>query len=124
VFTWFVDGELGHLVNPTLDLSEEEQHGAEGCLSIPDLTFDCTRAMRVVAKGFDMYGEPVTIEGHELLARAIQHETDHLDGVLFIDRLDRENRKLAMKAIREAEWFGQPTPTVRISPHPTNGFGL
>ena len=124
VFTWYVDGELGHLVNPDLSLSQEEQDGPEGCLSLPDLTFDCTRAMSVVAHGFSMYGEPVTIEGSELLARAIQHETDHLDGVLFIDRLDRETRKQAMKAIREASWFGEPTPTVRISPHPTNGFGL
>ena len=124
VFTWHVEGELGHLVNPVLDLSEEEQHGPEGCLSLPDLTFDCTRALRVVAKGFDMNGEPVTIEGHELLARAIQHETDHLDGVLFIDRLDRETRKAAMKAIREAEWFGETAPTVRLSPHPTNGLGF
>ena len=124
VFTWHVEGELGHLVNPVLDLSEEEQHGPEGCLSLPDLTFDCTRALRVVAKGFDMHGEPVTIEGHELLARAIQHETDHLDGVLFIDLLDRESRKLAMRAIREAEWFGETAPTVRLSPHPTNGLGF
>jgi len=124
VFTWHVEGELGHLVNPVLDLSEEEQHGPEGCLSLPDLTFDCTRALRVVAKGFDMHGEPVRIEGSELLARAIQHETDHLDGVLFIDRLDRETRKAAMRAIREADWFGQPAPTVRLSPHPTNGLGF
>ena len=124
VFTWNVDGELGHLVNPTLDLSEEEQFGPEGCLSLPDLTFDCTRALRVLAKGFDMHGEPVTIAGQDLLARAIQHETDHLDGVLFIDRLDRETRKLAMRAIREAEWFGETAPTVRLSPHPTNGLGF
>ncbi|MEO5708514.1 MAG: peptide deformylase [Nocardioidaceae bacterium] len=124
VFTWYVDGELGHLVNPTLDLSEEEQTGSEGCLSIPDLTFECRRALRVVATGFNMHGEPVSIEGHELLARAIQHETDHLDGILFLDRLDRDTRKLAMKAIREAEWFGEPAPTVRLSPHRTNGFGL
>ncbi len=124
VFTWYVDGELGHLVNPGLALSDEEQDGPEGCLSIPDLTFDCKRAMSVVAKGFNMYGDPVTIEGSEMLARAIQHETDHLDGILFIDRLDRDARKLAMKAIREAEWFGQQPPTVKISPHRTNGFGL
>ncbi len=124
VFTWYVDGELGHLVNPTLDLSEEEQDGPEGCLSLPDLTFDCKRALSVVAKGFNMHGEPVSIEGSELLARAIQHETDHLDGVLFIDRLDREARKAAMKAIRESEWFGRPSPLVKVSPHPTNGLGL
>jgi peptide deformylase len=124
VFTWYVDGELGHLVNPSLDLSEDIQDGPEGCLSIPELTFDCRRAMSVVAKGFNMHGEPVSIEGSELLARAIQHETDHLDGILFIDRLDREARKQAMRAIREAEWFGQPAPTVKFSPHATNGLGL
>ena len=124
VFTWYVDGELGHLVNPDLSLSEEEQDGPEGCLSIPDLAFDCKRAMSVVAKGWNMYGDPVTIEGSELLARAIQHETDHLDGILFIDRLDREARKLAMRAIREAEWFGETPPTVKVSPHAMKGFGL
>ena len=123
VFTWYVEGALGHLVNPTLDLSEELQDGPEGCLSLPGLTYDCKRAMSVVARGFNMQGEPVTIEGNELLARAIQHETDHLDGVLFLDRLDRETRRLAMKEIREADWFGAPA-TVRLSPHPTNGLGL
>ena len=125
VFTWHVDGELGHLVNPTLDLSEEEQLGSEGCLSIPDLTFDCVRAMDVVARGFNMHGEPVTIEGHELLARAIQHETDHLDGVLFVDRLTPELRKQAMKEIRESEWFGLAgAPQIKVSPHPTGGLSL
>ena len=110
VFTWHVEGEVGHLVNPVLDLSEEEQDGSEGCLSIPGLSIDCRRALSVVAKGFDMYGEPVTIDGSELLARAIQHETDHLDGVLFVDRLDAEHRKIAMKLIRESEWFGLERP--------------
>ena len=124
VFTWNVEGEVGHLVNPSLDLSEEIQDGEEGCLSIPGLTFDCRRALSVVAKGFDMYGEPVVIEGSELLARAIQHETDHLDGILFVDRLDRETRKAAMKAIRESEWFGLDGPTVKVSPHPTFGRAL
>ena len=124
VFTWWVDGELGHLVNPQLTLSEDVQDGPEGCLSLPDLTFDCRRARSVVARGFDMHGEPVVIEGSDLLARAIQHETDHLDGVLFIDRLDREARKAAMREIREAEWFGLDKPTVKVSPHPTNGFGV
>jgi peptide deformylase len=128
VFTWNVDGEVGHLVNPDLTLSEECQDGEEGCLSIPDLTFDCRRALRVVARGFDMHGEPVTIEGSELLARAIQHETDHLDGILFVERLDRETRKAAMRAIREAEWFGTgetlTAPTIKVSPHPTRGLGL
>ena len=122
-FTWYVDGEVGHLVNPVLELSEEEQDGPEGCLSLPEITYDCKRALSVVAKGFNMYGDPVTIEGSDLLARAIQHETDHLDGVLFIDRLDKEARKAAMREIRESEWFGLEKPTVKVSPHPTGGLG-
>ena len=117
VFTYWVDDELGHLINPDLELSDELQDGEEGCLSLPGLAFDTTRAMRVVAKGFDLHGEPVVIEGSELLARCVQHETDHLDGIIFIDRLDPEARKLAMKAIREAEWFGLQPAEVRISPH-------
>jgi peptide deformylase len=124
VFTWCVDGEVGHLVNPALELSEEQQHGAEGCLSIPELTFECLRALSVVANGFDMHGEPVTVHGSDLLARAIQHETDHLDGVLFIDRLDTETRKAAMREIRDSEWFGLEKPTVKVSPHPMNGFQI
>jgi peptide deformylase len=125
VFTWYVEGEVGHLVNPVLDLSEEQQDGPEGCLSIPGLSIDCRRALSVVARGFDQHGEPVTIEGSELLARAIQHETEHLDGVLFLDRLDPANRKLAMKEIRESEWFGLAgAPTIKVSPHPTGGLGL
>ena len=123
VFTWYVDGEAGHLVNPQLTLSEETQDGDEGCLSIPGLTFDCVRAARAVARGFDMHGEPITVEGSQTLARALQHETDHLDGILFVERLDAETRKLAMKAIRESDWFGAP-PTIRVSPHPTRGLGL
>jgi peptide deformylase len=126
-FTWNVDGEVGHLINPSLELSEEVQDGPEGCLSLPELTYDCKRALSVVAKGFTMHGEPVTIEGSELLARAIQHETDHLDGVLFIDRLDTAARKAAMREIREAEWFGLEQPLVKVSPHRTGragGFGL
>jgi peptide deformylase len=124
VFTYYVDGELGHLVNPSLDLSDEEQDGEEGCLSFPGLVYDTRRALTVVAKGFDQHGEPVVIEGSELLARAIQHETDHLDGVLFIDRLDKAQRKLALKAIREADWNGAQAPTVKVSPHSTFGKAL
>jgi peptide deformylase len=124
VFTYWVDGVLGHLVNPDLSLSDEQQEGEEGCLSFPGLRFETPRALRVVAKGFDQHGEPVVLEGSELLARCIQHETDHLDGILFIDRMDREQRKLAMRAIREAQWAGSPAPEVRVSPHATFGRGM
>ena len=123
VFTWYVDDEVGHLVNPTLTLSEEVQDGPEGCLSIPGLVIDCRRALSVVAHGFDMHGEPLVVEGSEKLARAIQHETDHLDGVLFVDRLDADARAAALAALEEAEWAGMaeylpvPAPVVKVSPH-------
>jgi len=122
VFVWDVDETLGHLINPSLDLSEEIQEGEEGCLSFPELRYDAKRAMNAVAKGFNMFGEPVVIEGTEFLARALQHETDHLDGILFIDRLSPEDRKLAMREIRESEWFnaqseGGNTPNIKTSPH-------
>jgi peptide deformylase len=124
VFTYHVDDELGHLINPSLDLAEEEETGDEGCLSFPGLAYPVTRAYGVVAKGFNMYGEPVTLEGTGQLARCVQHETDHLDGVLFIDRLDKAQRKLAMREIREAEWWGEAIPQVKVSPHPTWGKAI
>ena len=124
VFAYHVDGVLGHLVNPSLDLAGEPEAGEEGCLSFPGLAFPTVRAYGVVAKGFDQHGEPVTIEGTELLARCVQHETDHLDGILFIDRLDRAQRKAALKAIREAEWAGETAPPVKLSPHAMHGRAL
>ena len=125
VFTYDVDDVIGHLVNPVIGvMSDETQDGDEGCLSFPGLAFPTTRRQRVVASGFNMYGDPVTIEGSALLARCIQHEVDHLDGVLFIDRMDPEQRKLAMKAIREAEWSGLGAPAVKVSPHATRGLAV
>ena len=125
VFTYHVDDhEPGHLINPSLDLSKDEDEDDEGCLSFPGVVYPVKRAWGVVAKGFNMYGDPVTIEGTELLARCIQHETDHLDGILFIDRMDREQRKAAMRAIREADWGGGTTPVVKVSPHATFGRAL
>ena len=127
VFTYDDAGVARHLVNPTFEpVGDEEQIGPEGCLSIPGMEWDCRRHLRVVAHGFDMFGEPVTVEGTERLARCIQHEIDHLDGVLFVDRLDPETRKRAMAEIRSAEWFvrglaaGRP-PVVKVSPHPLFG---
>ena len=117
VFTYWVDDELGHLCNPVLTLSEDIEEGEEGCLSLPGLAFTTPRARSVVARGYNMYGEPVELLGTEIMARCVQHETDHLDGIIFIDRLDAEARKEAMKAIRETEWFGEPSPVVQFSPH-------
>ncbi len=117
VFTYAIDDEVGYLINPDLDLSDEQQDGPEGCLSLPGILADTPRAQRAIAKGFNMHGEPMVTEGSGLLARCVQHETDHLDGVLFIDRLTTNERKKAMKAIRESEWFGANPPIVKINPH-------
>ena len=123
VFTYDVDDVVGHLVNPVLHFaSDEEQDGEEGCLSIPGLSWDCRRKMHVVAHGQNEYGDPVTLEGSELLARCIQHETDHLDGVLFVDRLDAETKRRAFEEIRDAEW--QAPPVLKQSPHPLFGKAL
>ncbi len=129
VFVWNVDDEIGHLINPTLDLSDELQDGEEGCLSFPGLLYETPRALRAVAKGFSMHGDPILVEGTEFLARALQHETDHLNGILFIDRMPSELRKEAMKEIRESEWFGAATaqgftPQIKVSPHRTQGLGI
>ncbi|HVM26193.1 MAG TPA: peptide deformylase [Mycobacteriales bacterium] len=122
VFVYDVDDVIGHLVNPVLHFpSDEEQDGEEGCLSLPGLTFDCVRKQHVVAHGQNVYGDPVTVQGSDLMARCVQHETDHLDGVLFIDRLDPETKRAAMAAIRDAEWSGEPKPVVKASPHPLFG---
>lgn len=122
VFTWHVDDELGHLINPTLDLSDELQEGEEGCLSFPDVLLETPRAMRAVAKGFNMFQEPIVVEGTAFLARALQHEVDHLNGILFIDRMDQNSRKEAMKQIRNSDWFyEQDRPEIRLSPHEIKG---
>jgi peptide deformylase len=86
------------------------------------MRWDCRRHLHVVARGLDMYGEPVTVEGTELLARCVQHEVDHLDGVLFVDRLDPETKRLAFAEIRDAD-FEHP-PVVKVSPHPLFGQAL
>ena len=126
VFVWDVDETLGHLINPTLTLSEEMQDGEEGCLSFPELRYETPRAMRAVAKGFNMYGEPIVVEGSEFLARALQHETDHLNGILFIDKLSEEDRKAAMKEIRESDWFNlaaEKGQSIQVKESPHSIFG-
>lgn len=122
VFVFHVDGVSGHIVNPTLEFPDElEQDGPEGCLSAPGLYFDTTRRLNAIVRGVDMHGRPAQVVGARELARCLQHETDHLDGVLFIDRLDTDTRKAALRAIRLADWSGQPAPAVRLSPHRIRG---
>ncbi|HVM07754.1 MAG TPA: peptide deformylase [Acidimicrobiales bacterium] len=118
VFTYVRNGEMHHLVNPVLEVApgEEELLDGEGCLSIPGLTYELARPRRIVARGFDQYGAPVEIEGTDRIARAFAHETDHLDGVLFIDRLPPDERKRAKAEIREMLLAGEDVRVGR-SPH-------
>jgi peptide deformylase len=123
VFAYHLDDtQFGHLINPVLHFpDDEEQNGPEGCLSIPGLSVDCRRRQHVVAHGQNSYGDPIMVEGSALLARCVQHETDHLDGVLFVDRLDPETKREAMRLIREADWNGTQ---IKLSPHATFGRAL
>ena len=113
------DGTVDHLVNPVLDFPDEAvQDGPEGCLSIPGVYLDTRRRLNVVAKGFTQHGDPVQVVGDGLLARCVQHETDHLDGVLFIDRQRPEQQERLLSTIRAAAWYaGLPEPAVKVSPH-------
>ena len=118
VFAYNVDGQRGYLVNPTLEFPDEgEQDGEEGCLSFPGVYYDVKRRQNTVARGFTDRGDQVQLVGTDFMARCLQHETDHLDGILFIDRMDTATRKAAMKAIREAKWSGGSPPMVKVSPH-------
>ena len=102
VFAYNIDGVIGHLVNPKVaELSEEVQDGDEGCLSVPGIWAPTVRAMHAVVEGFDMHGEPLRLEGSGLMARCLQHEVDHLDGKVFLDRLTGDARKQAFRALRE-----------------------
>jgi len=123
VFVFDVDGVRGHLINPELGFPDEaEQDGPEGCLSFPGMYYDVKRRLNTIANGFDGDGRPVRVVGDNQLARCLQHETDHLDGVLFIDRMDGPTRKRALREIREADWAGQPAPDIRVSPHRVQGL--
>lgn len=100
-FSWNIDDEIGYVLNPRIvELSDEFQEGEEGCLSVPGLWFPTRRAWYARAIGHDLDGNEVVLEGTELMARAIQHECDHLDGKLYLDRLERSVRKRAMQTIR------------------------
>ena len=80
------------LINPQLELSRETEIGPEGCLSFPEITADISRAERVKVTALDLEGKPVSFEAEGLLSRAVQHETDHLNGILFIDRMSSASK--------------------------------
>jgi peptide deformylase len=93
VLVYELDGRSGHLVNPRLELSERTVTADEACLSAPGLWWPLERSYMVTARGRDMFGKPVTVRALGMLARVLQHETDHLDGVLFSDRLPEGERE-------------------------------
>lgn len=108
VFTYDCQGLRGVLVNPTwASIGNKLQVGPEGCLSIPGVRAEVPRHDTVVARGVDVEGKPVAIRASGLLARCIQHESDHLDGVLFLTRMEPAVRAAAMAEIRAAEWSQQ-----------------
>ena len=105
VFSYAVGEQVGYVVNPVLTVDwAEEQGDEEGCLSIPGLYFPRRRANVATVTGVDQHGEPVTVSGTGMLARALQHETDHLDGELYIDKLTGDVRRQALRAVRAAPW--------------------
>lgn len=89
------------LVNPIVSETSGEWEYEEGCLSVPGLSWDIIRPKEIHITGYNLEGEEVSIEADELLARLFQHELDHLDGIMLIDRLDADTRKAAMKTMRE-----------------------
>lgn len=106
VFSYHVDKKVGYLINPTLtELAGEKRLVDEGCLSVPGLWHKTPRYEFATAIGFDLEGKQIEIKANGLLAQALQHECDHLDGLLYLDRLEPEERKLAMRALRETDWF-------------------
>jgi peptide deformylase len=105
-FTYNIDGDIGYLLNPELlEVWGEPEEIPEGCLSVPGLTFPRLRYPSARARGMTLEGEWVEVEGHGLMAQAIQHELDHLDGHLYFEALAPEHKKAALRAIRESEWF-------------------
>lgn len=125
VFTYQIGNERGHVVNPVLALSDDYQDDlVEGCLSIPGVAFPVRRRARVTVAGFDVNRNPVEFDAEGLLARIAQHETDHLDGILFPDRLEGEDRRAALRAIRALDYGSRVDATLsKRSAHVGSAFG-
>ena len=106
-FSYNIDGDVGYIINPVLvEVSGEPELVDEGCLSVPGFYFPRLRYPFARVEGIDLAGEPVELSGEGLMAQALQHETDHLDGHLFIEGLEPEVKKEAMRAIRSSPWWG------------------
>jgi peptide deformylase len=105
-FSVNIDGDVNYVINPVLDeVRGDPVLTDEGCLSVPGFTFPRSRYPWARVTGVDVNGDPVVIEGGGLLAQAIQHEVDHLNGLLYIEGLEPDVKRLAMREIRAAEWF-------------------
>ena len=116
VFVYEVEDDLGALFNPRIvEWSDERFSEEEGCLSLPGLAYDVERSLGVTVEGLDEKGRPVTIEASGLLARVFQHEIDHLDGILFVDRLEEDVKREAMRELtRQVLGFAGPRPTAPL----------
>ncbi|SEE27817.1 peptide deformylase [Arthrobacter alpinus] len=113
IFTYSVDGYEGHVINPILVASDDLAPGEpEGCLSVPGLGFTVNRHRWVRITGVDKHGHPIDMEATGMLAKCFQHETDHLDGKLYVDRLEGDDRKEALRAIRMADYHDVTAETV------------
>lgn len=105
-FSYNVDGVVGYVINPELvEVSGESALVEEGCLSVPGFYFPRRRYPFARVSGVDLDGNPVELSGEGLMAQALQHEVDHLDGHLYIEGLDPETKKEAMRLIRMAPWY-------------------
>lgn len=105
-FSYNIDGDIGYVLNPRIvELRGEVEPVGEGCLSVPGLWHDALRHPFARVEGIDLDGNPVELQGEGLKAQALQHETDHLDGKLYLDRLPAEARRTAMREVRESDWF-------------------
>jgi peptide deformylase len=105
-FSYNVDGVVGYLLNPRIvELGGELELVGEGCLSLPGLWFETPRHPYAKALGVDLDGNEVELSGEGVFAQMLQHEVDHLDGHVYLDRLDTPTRREAMKAVRESSWF-------------------
>jgi peptide deformylase len=113
VYSLGEDEPVVTLVNPEIVERSGELTAEEGCLSIPGLTYPVSRAQRVRVRGLDEQGTVVDREAEEMEARVIQHEVDHLDGILFIERIDPAQRREALRVLREQALAGTPTPAPR-----------
>lgn len=108
VFVFDCEGDRGHIINPVWErIGEETQTGREGCLSVPETGGPVTRAEAVHVTGVTVDGEPVDREVSGLLARCVQHETDHLDGTMFFQRMESTDRRAVMADIRGSGWFNR-----------------